>query len=181
MIKTDIFSESQKKLFDLFRNQSWISDFYLAGGTALSLLIGHRKSDDFDFFNSKKFKNDLILKNISDICNFNLLSEDVNTLYISIDNIRFSFISHQYNVLEPFLKTDYLNISNIRDIACNKLSAISSRGSKKDFIDLYFILKTYNIEDLFVDYKTKYGVDYFNEYLLLKSLVYFEDAEFFQC
>lgn len=177
MLKLNILSESQKKLFDIFKESNWLKEFYLAGGTALALQIGHRKSEDYDFFIQKDFNNEIILKEISKIDNFNLLSEDFNSLYISLSGIRVSFISYKYKLLEPIFKINNLGISGIRDIACNKISAILSRGTKKDFIDLFFILKQYSFDDILFDFKDKYGQDYYNKYLILKSLVYFEDAE----
>jgi hypothetical protein len=75
------------------------------------------------------------------------------------------------------LKYKRFLIANIFDIALMKLEVIAGRGNKKDFIDLYFLLKKFVISDLFTGYKSKYGVDISNHYHLLKSLVYFDDAE----
>jgi len=78
---------------------------------------------------------------------------------------------------EPYAHQGNIQIASFRDIACMKLSAIASRGNKKDFIDMHYILKKLSLIKLFSDYAAKYNHHPLNEYQLLKSLIYFEDAE----
>ena len=177
MINYSVLTEPQKNLFEKLISESWIREFYLAGGTALAMHLGHRMSDDFDFFMQKDINKNELLKNIAEFSNYKLLSEDVNTLYISINNIKISFISYKYEIIEKFIYIENISISGVRDISGNKLSDISSRGSKKDFIDLYFILRYKNIKEVFEDFCLKYGKDYFNKYHILKSLVFFDNAD----
>jgi hypothetical protein len=106
-----------------------------------------------------------------------LFSEDKDTINAAVDNIRLSFFYYNTPLLDKFLKYKNISIAALLDIALMKLAAISGRGSKKDFIDLYFILSHFTLADLLENYQKKFGREYTNRYHLLKSLVYFEDAE----
>jgi hypothetical protein len=68
-------------------------------------------------------------------------------------------------------------LAGLKDIAAMKLEAIAGRGSKKDFIDLLFLLQQYTINEIFTFHAQKYGVGLNNQYHHLKSLVYFVDAD----
>jgi predicted nucleotidyltransferase component of viral defense system len=177
MIIKNILSEKQKILFDTLSSEEWINEFYLAGGTALALHLAHRQSDDFDFFLKGDIKSFDIQKNISDNFKYQILSEDKNTLYLSINDIRVSFISYNFELIDSHISEGYIRIASLKDIASMKLTAISSRGSKKDFIDLFYILKKISLENLFIIFNKKYEDDFLNKYQILKSLIYFNDAE----
>ncbi len=153
-----------------------LDNFYLAGGTALSLILGHRKSVDLDFFSSRFPKTEILLAKLKPL-EPEIINQDKGTLDLYIDGVRVSFLKYDYPLIGDFLEFDGVKIASLPDIACMKLSAISSRGSKKDFIDLYFILKEESFEKLFSLFQKKFkGVDYQMAHIL-KSLVYFEDAE----
>lgn len=175
MINLDILPENQKMLFQQLRTKEWLKDFYLVGGTALALQLEHRQSVDFDFFSSNDFNNLELIEKIKFIGNYEIFTEDKNTLHGSLNEIMISFIGYKYPLLYKLSNIDNLKIAGIRDIACMKMSAIASRGSKKDFIDIYFILKEFTLEKIFKDYYKKYKLN--NKYLLLKSLVFFDDAD----
>ncbi|MBU1127345.1 nucleotidyl transferase AbiEii/AbiGii toxin family protein [Patescibacteria group bacterium] len=165
------------KLLNKIRGAEFLKNFYLSGGTALSLQLGHRESEDLDFFN-KKFFNSLLLQ--QDIAKFGQL-EDVQvskgTLNLYLLEVKLQFLYYPYQLLEPTLKWKGINFSSVVDIGCTKLQTVSMRGSKKDFIDLYMIFKKYPLENLLARLNEKYkGVDY-NLHHILKSLVYFADAE----
>jgi len=175
-IDKEILPADQKKLFDTLKQNAWIGEFYLAGGTGLALQYRHRKSVDFDFFNKNDFINDEVLEALRSTGDVEVQSEAKNTLHTLVNNIRVSFLGYKYPLLRDPLTLDHLKIADHLDIACMKLSAIVSRGTKKDFIDLFYLLENFALEDLFQYYSKKYPVaDY--RYILLKSLVYFEDAD----
>jgi len=168
--------DNQLGLYQKLKVQSRISTFYLAGGTALALQIGHRQSIDFDFFLTGDFNISELDDYLSTIGKFQRIAEEKNTLHGLLEGINISFIGYKYPLLEKPIEDDFIRIANLIDIACMKLSAITARGSKKDFIDLFFILKSYSLEELFKYFEKKYQLpDY--EYVLLKALVYFTDAE----
>ncbi len=174
MINLDILPKNQKKLFQELKDQDWLKKFYLVGGTALALQLGHRQSIDFDFFSLNEFNNLEIIEKLKFKGNYELFTEDKNTLHGSLNDIMISFIGYKYPLLESTINFNNIQIAGVRDIACMKMSTIAARGSKKDFIDIYFILKKITLQDIFKDYFKKYSLN--NRYLLLKSLVYFEDA-----
>ncbi len=153
-----------------------LDNFYLAGGTALSLILGHRKSIDLDFFSSKFPKIEILLAKLKPLVP-EIINQDKGTLDLYIDGVKVSFLRYDYPLIGDLLEFDGVRIASIFDIACMKLSAISSRGSKKDFVDLYFILKDKGFGRLLSLFQKKFkGVDYQMTHIL-KSLVYFKDAE----
>ena len=107
---------------------------------------------------------------------FSRFTEDKNTLHGYIDDVNISFLGYKYPILKEPVQDGYIRIASIIDIACMKLSAITSRGSKKDFIDIFFILQRYSISELISWFGAKYNLSD-SDYLLLKSLVYFNDAD----
>jgi len=158
------------------RETQVLENFYLAGGTALSLILGHRKSIDLDFFSSSFPKFEILLAKLKTL-NPKVINQDKGTLDLYIDDVKVSFLEYKYPLVGDFLEFDGVKVASLEDIACMKLSAISSRGSKKDFIDLYFILQKFSLGELLALFEKKFkGVDYQMSHIL-KSLVYFEEAE----
>lgn len=165
-----------KQVLDELQNSSLLSNFYLAGGTALAIHLGHRKSVDLDFFTPKFPSSSQLLQSLS---TYNpVISQQANeTLDVYIKDVKVSFLGYNYTLLKPLIGYRQTHLAHVLDIACMKISAISSRGSKKDFVDLYFILKEYPLDYLLQLFEEKFkGVTY-QKLHLLKSLVYFEDAE----
>jgi len=173
----NILPENQRVIYEKLADSEFINKYYLAGGTSLALQIGHRISIDFDFFSQKdidlyELKNDIV-----QIGKIEIFQEKKNTLHCSIDGIKISFISYKYKMIESLRFHKNIAFASMFDIACMKLSAISSRGCKKDFIDLYYLLKSISLEKIIGLFKKKFGGAAVNEYQLKKSLIYFEDAE----
>ncbi|MBU1056369.1 MAG: nucleotidyl transferase AbiEii/AbiGii toxin family protein [Proteobacteria bacterium] len=153
------------------------NEFYLAGGTALALQIGHRDSIDFDFFKTGDFDTKLQFQKIKkDLNTYKLtkIQEEKNTLTILVDNeIVLSFFGYNYPLIKEVINEKYLCLAAIEDIAAMKMSAILSRASNKDYIDLYFILQIHKLKDLLELAEKKFPDIDIN--LILKSLVYFAD------
>jgi predicted nucleotidyltransferase component of viral defense system len=173
----DILPEGQLRLFETLSSQSFINDFYLAGGTCLALQIGHRRSIDFDFFIPVEFDTSTIINRLTQIGNYQRDNEEKNTINGSLDGVRISFFGYHYDIIGDFITFNKIRLAGLKDIAAMKLEAIAGRGSKKDFIDLYFLLQQYNLEEIFSFHALKYGIGLSNQYHHLKSLVYFADAE----
>ena len=153
------------------------SSFYLAGGTALAIQLGHRESIDLDWFSEKVFTNSQIKDALSKLGKFELISEDENTIHGLLDNVRVSFFCYPYENIFPLISFQEISLADERDIAAMKIDAMSSRGSKKDFIDLYFLLKRYSPGELLDFFEKKFkNIDY-NKLHILKSFSYFETAE----
>jgi predicted nucleotidyltransferase component of viral defense system len=158
--------------------QHFAKDFYLAGGTALALQLGHRRSIDFDFFTRKKFLPDVLLKKIK--TTFKPYSPvavqmEKNTLSVIVNDVRMSFLYYPYPLLEKVHGEPYLRLASVPDIGCMKLSAIVSRATSKDYVDLYYILQQVSLLSLLRGVHKKFPE--LDENLVLKSLLYFKDVQ----
>lgn len=171
-----------KKAFLFLSEQAWLgkSEWYLAGGTALTLQAGQRKSVDLDFFIAKpEFNSESVLVNFLDNKNWKTSFKEDNTIYGELFKAKISFIAYPFFI--P--KQDFIQYKSIRvlhqiDIAVMKIIAISQRGKKRDFFDLYWCAKNIEpLEDLIKRLKTQYPSVAHDYHHILKSLVYFEDAE----
>jgi predicted nucleotidyltransferase component of viral defense system len=158
-------------------NPYFLKSFYLSGGTALSLQIGHRESEDLDFFSKDNFDPKKIEQELLKISSLSQTELESGTLNTFMDGVKLQFLEYPYDLIESTINWKGIKLSSIADIACTKLQTISMRGSKKDFIDLYFLLDTYSLDDLFKLVEKKYKQSDYSKTHLLKSLVYFEDAE----
>lgn len=176
-IKLFVLPDYQKELFNFLKKEAWIKTFYLAGGTALALQLGHRESIDFDFFSNAAIDKNIIFSNLKKYGDFDLYTEGEDTIHGSLNNVEISFFRIEDKLIEePIIENNILIAKKI-DIALLKLNAISGRGSKKDFIDLCFLIEEYPLLLLLEKYELKYGAGLANNYHMLKSLTYFDDAE----
>lgn len=155
-----------------------LSGWTLAGGTGLALRLGHRISEDLDFFRSDSLDPRKLHDVLAAYGEYETSQEDERTLTVIIRNTKLSF----FCVRDPFLfepdNYRFFSIASIGDIALMKLAAISGRGSRKDFADLFIILQDApSLEDYFLMLPNKYGKSRVNTYHILKSLTYFDDAE----
>lgn len=178
-IYTETLPEDTLQLVSLFQDQQpdFLKNFYLSGGTGLSLQIGHRQSEDLDFFIKQSFNPQRLeqsLHSIGQLSNTELFPDTLNTY---MGNVKLQFLEYPYLLLEPIQTWNGIQISSILDIACTKLQTVGMRGSKKDFIDLYFLFNIYSLEDLFKATDKKYSSSDYNKAHILKSLVYFADAD----
>ncbi len=151
------------------------SDLRLVGGTSLALQIGHRKSIDIDLFGIIEFESLSLPEIFADFKNTNSIKRSKNINIFNIDNVKVDFVNYSYPWLGDVVNYDGIRLAGINDIAAMKLAAITGRGSKKDFIDLYFLLQKFTLKEIMKMYSSKYFDG--SEYLVLKSLTYFEDAE----
>jgi hypothetical protein len=160
------------------RKAGILTDWTLAGGTGLALQIGHRVSVDLDFFRARSFEPDALVDRLRDLGSLRILGRARDTLHVAFEEVRLSFLGLRDPLL--FSGTEYrgLTLADPRDIAVMKLVAIGGRGSRKDFVDLFFYLEAgAELGDVFDLARRRFsGIEY-DEYHLLKSLVYFEDAE----
>lgn len=168
-------SELLDKLIKL--NPKFLKDFYLSGGTALSLQLGHRESEDLDFFCQNEFDPRLLQKDLEKIGSLENIEIDKNTLNTFISGVKLQFLGYPYSLIDKFEDFNGINLSSVLDIACTKLQTIGMRGSKKDFVDLYELFIKYDLPFLLSKMKIKYVSSEFNIPHILKSLVYFDDAK----
>jgi predicted nucleotidyltransferase component of viral defense system len=172
---TSLGAAQRRLLAALGKNES-VKDFYLAGGTALNLQVGHRLSVDLDFFGDIPLNTDKIIQALSRNMQVEAAEIAPGTLHILVNGIQVSFFEYQYKVLETNRLLG-INLASLKDIALMKIMAIQQRGLRKDFIDLYAICQTgLDLPELFNLMKEKYPQNKFDRIVLLKALCYFEDA-----
>jgi hypothetical protein len=133
-----------------------LNEFNLAGGTALALQIGHRISIDLDFFGNTTVDFDLLKLDISASYNFTVEHNTKNILIGFIDGIKVDFVRYKYSLIRPPVIDQDIRMLSIEDIGCMKLAAITGRGRKRDFFDLYFILREISLKELLDLYVVKY-------------------------
>jgi hypothetical protein len=154
--------------------QAELKDTRLVGGTALALQLGHRLSVDLDFFGVWDRTIDLleIMKRCGPVITEHM-TENIRVYILS--GIKVDIVRYECTWLKPPLEYDRIRMAALEDIAPMKLEAVSSRGSKKDFIDIGFLLNRFSLKQMLDWYQLKYPQG--SEYLILRSLVYFDDAE----
>lgn len=174
---SETISEDVEQTLDALQEVPIAARFYLAGGTGLALQLGHRRSVDLDFFLSEDFDVEFVVQQIQGLRQFALVSKSPGTIYANIGATKVSFIAYVYPILFPLQRFHSADVADPRDISCMKLSAIASRGTKRDFIDLYVLAQRYGLEQLLTWFQNKYSQAHYSMVHVLKSLAYFEDAE----
>ena len=163
------------ELLKKLQQNNLFKDLRLVGGTALALLIGHRISIDIDLFgriDNDKFE---INSNLKKIGLLKTIHHTENIHIYSLDGIKTDIVNYPYPWLDNKISKDNITLASTKDIAAMKLSAIAGRGSKKDFIDIYYLLKIYTLGEMLQFYESKY--DDGSKFMVLKSLAYFNDAD----
>jgi len=174
MLYKNTIQASALELLKKLQSSRALKSFHLAGGTSLALQIGHRKSVVLDLFTPNDFDANALLEYLEQNFGFRLDYSDINTLKGSIENVKIDLISHKYPLVEPYVAIENIRLFSIPDIAAMKLNAIVGNGTRsKDFIDIYFILKQYTVDDILDFYKAKYTTR--NVLHVVKSLIYFDD------
>jgi len=170
-----------RQVLDYLQSQPFIGDFYLAGGTALALQIGHRISTDLDWFTTTRR---LLPLERADIClslqqggNFEVVSEQNGALFTRLLGVEVSFLYQPHPLLQPPVVYRGLNLASPTDIGLMKLAAINSRGSRRDFIDLYCLRDIAPLDRLLELAPIKYADRPTFLAIAVRALVYFEDAE----
>ncbi len=176
-MKDFVLNWDQKKIL---KNLSFLNNygFYLAGGTALALYFGHRTSKDLDFYTKKDFNSFGLVKEFQKIFKKDLKESKIaeNSLWLKVKNTDLSFFKYPYPLIGSLSSYETIRLASLKDVIAMKIEAIIGRGKKRDFIDIYFVIKKYGLEKTLGIFKEKYPYA-FNEYSLLTALSYFEEAE----
>jgi Nucleotidyl transferase AbiEii toxin, Type IV TA system len=173
----EILTERQRKALRFLGPGTAERDFFLAGGTAIALYLGHRRSVDFDWFHPNQIPDPLRLSGEiqGEGIPFETGQVARGTLYGSVHGVRVSFLEFRYPMLVPWPEYG-CRLAGLRDLACMKLSAIAQRGSRKDFIDVYALGQTgHTLPDMLAWYREKFKVEDVGH--VLYALTYFDDAE----
>lgn len=150
---------------------------YLAGGTACALWFGHRLSKDLDFFVGNEFVVDQWRQKWESELGFKMFNQDWQTLEGEVRGVKLAMFYYKYPLIEPPEPFKNIKIAKLKDLAAMKLEAIVNRGTKRDFVDLYFLIKQFGLRNMFAYYDSKYGNLEERELLLKKALIYFDEAE----
>ncbi|MBI5286898.1 MAG: nucleotidyl transferase AbiEii/AbiGii toxin family protein [Deltaproteobacteria bacterium] len=174
----DVLSEGQQRLLPLIHK--FQNDFYLAGGTAIALQIGHRRSIDFDLF-SRKSLNTLEIVNIikrSALVINTTLEETTIELTLVVNGVKVTFLEYPFDI-KPSLNLDnIIMMPDLLTLASTKAYSLGRRSKWKDYVDLYFIFRDhFTSKDVSQKAKEIFGGG-FNERLFREQLCYFEDVDF---
>lgn len=171
-----ILTKEQQDLLPLI--SSFSSQFYLVGGTALALQLGHRRSIDFDLFSEKDFKNDLIIKKINQ--HYPISETYINSkneLTVEVNQVKMTWYNFPFVVPHEVDWEKIINLPDVLTIAAMKIYALGQRAKWKDYVDLYFIFQKYSLAEI-VNWAEKLFVNQINERLLREQLDYFADIDY---
>jgi hypothetical protein len=163
-----------------FGQQPFADRFYLAGGTALALQLGHRRSVDFDFFSEtdevdEKSRRE-ILRSLS-TASPQVIENVGGNLLLLVDDVRVGFFGYGYSLVSPSTKLENVPLASIADIGLMKCDALISRGSRKDFYDLYFILRYMRLDQLLQLGVKKYPLFRDFPLMVMESMTLFDNAD----
>lgn len=177
----NIFNEERFNLLKKITENISLNNYYMIGGTALSLQLGLRESFDFDFCVREQFNNEILLEELKKIGRVEVLQNQKGTCDVIINGVQVSFFYYPNIVINDFVTTEEmpnLKLASILDISIMKITAIGGRGAKKDFFDLYNIIDKCDIKiDEIAEGLIKKCGDKVNYVNIIMGLSYFEDAE----
>lgn len=166
---------------DYLRGQAFLRDFYLAGGTALALQIGHRISTDLDWFSTERRllapERENVRHVLSPSGQFEVISEQDGMLLTRLFGTEVSFIHQHHPLLEPTVEYRGVRLASPTDIGLMKLAAINSRGTRRDFVDIYCLRQVIALDRLLELAAVKYADRPSFLPVAIRALAYFADAE----
>ncbi len=152
------------------------NDFYLAGGTAIALQIGHRKSIDFDLFTEDAIDSQKILQNLESDKLDRILVNSTDELTCIYDQVKITFLRYPFN-FDAEIELDFFRTPSLINLAAMKAYTLGRRSKWKDYVDLYFLLKTFTLEQIEEQAEKKFG-KLFSKRLFREQLVYFDDIDY---
>ena len=175
---TAVLSKNAQATLALLGKSGLVSDAYLAGGSALSLHLGHRYSIDFDFFSLKQFDPKKLTVSLKNIGEFTADFAKGQSLVGEFNQVKFSYFFYDYPLIAKTAKFLGVNLAHPHDISAMKLAAITDRGVKKDYIDLFELIhQGIDLEKMLKLYDRKYHLLSSNLFTIIKAVGYFDEAE----
>lgn len=176
-MREEALTKQTAALLPLFQS---LEEYYLVGGTALALHIGHRVSVDFDFFSESELPRNLLERikrafpGRSIAVTYAAAGEQLNCI---IEQVKVTFFYYPYPAVEPFVEYLGIQLASVPEIAAMKAFSIGKRIAYKDYVDWYFLLHGgfVTLEEVMALANKKYGND-FNDRLFLGQLVSLEDV-----
>lgn len=152
--------------------------YYLGGGTALALQLGHRTSLDFDFYSQDKLEVVKLLETIKgDFEKVEVESQSEDTLLVVVDRVKLSVFYYPYPLIDDLLEWEGKRMADLKDIAAMKVIAIVQRARQRDFIDMYYLIQKLGLEEIIRAVYKKYPWYEENNRILFTALSYFEEAD----
>jgi len=154
-------------------------EFYLGGGTALALQLGHRTSVDFDFYAPRKFDNQQMAQTINRLFPGTDTSSEQpeNTLRLDVMGTEVSVFYYPYPLLDPVVDYGSVSLASLTDIAAMKTAAVVQRARQRDFYDIYYLIKELGMEKIITATYQKFPWYEENNVVVFTSLTYFTDAD----
>ena len=166
-------------LLEQLMRAPFLAGFGLVGGTALSLLYGHRKSEDLDLFSTEKFENEEVISKLTQLFGGRVLLEQKPPqfgIFCFIDDVKVDLVRHPHPLIAPPKLVEGVRMFSTEDIVAMKVQGVLGRGKKKDFWDIAELLEHYSVEDFVRFHQQKYST----QNLLIsvpQAITYFKDAD----
>jgi hypothetical protein len=176
----EVLSPAQNKALIQLGPPMTAAGFYLAGGTAVALQLGHRRSEDLDWLTDSKLDAPLSLMGSLQDAGITLDEPHVSrgTLHAVFAGVKACFMEYRYPILQPLVcvEPEHVRIAALDDLACMKLLAVTQRAARRDFVDLYaLLLRHARLSEMLAWYKRKFEIADARDVLM--ALSYFDDAE----
>jgi len=172
----EILTENQQEALDLIKK--YTKNFYLVGGTAIALHLGHRRSIDFDLFTEKDFDNKKIIQIIKKFYPiYQVIRDETGQLTMVINRVKFTFFQFPFKVEHQTTFDKIISLPDLTSLAAMKAYALGRRPKWKDYVDLYFILKDIQIDQIVKKAQKVFGTE-FNEKLFRVQIGYFDDINY---
>ena len=175
MLQEQTIKASTLELLKRLMSDSVLKDFYLVGGTALALQIGHRISIDLDLFSTSAFDNIQMCEYLESEYGFRADYMAANTLKGSISDVKIDCIMHKYKWLDTFADSG-IRLAGLKDICAMKLNSIAGNGTRiKDFIDVAYLSEHFSLRQMLDFFQEKYNA---NTVMVLKAVTFFDEINY---
>lgn len=174
---TEVLNGRQQNMLEILKQYK--RRFYLAGGTAIALQLGHRSSLDFDLFTHKNFSHQAILSNLTTKnISFHVIHEEADQLHIIANGVKLTFLNFPYSIPHIVKLRDYFSMPDLPTLAAMKALALGGRAKWKDYTDLYFLINHGISMAVIVETAGNLFGNKFNAKLFKQQLAYFEDIDY---
>lgn len=175
MLHYETIEPNTLELLKKLQSQPCLQNMRLVGGTSLALQLGHRKSVDLDLFGSVECDAEELKEAVSSCGKVTLLKDSANIHIFLVDGVKVDIVNYKYPWLDDAIIEDGVVLAKLPDIASMKVNAIIGRGTRKDFVDLAYLLRHYSLSQILNFYFRKYPEA--SMFLAAKSMAYFADAD----
>ena len=173
----NILSIEQSKLLPLLKQ--FRREFYLVGGTAIALQIGHRESIDYDLFKKTPFNARKVLGKLHDNkCSYTITRNVREQLNLVLSGVKFTFFEYPYPIETPIDFEGVIRMPDLLTLAAMKAYALGRRSKWKDYVDLYFLLQNYLCLDEIIQKAESIYQDEFSAKLFRSQLAYHDDIDY---